>query len=154
MMFAMPHSHSVTDLCLIVSIALIIGVAAQWFINSMVSGDRGLGAFLSDGSGFNRSNFKLVDKNNKYEGNSPLSGTDPLPWLKLPKLRYVEVAGQERNEVVNLSEDAAREILESLAEKILYHVKNGELELAKETEAELERRLEEFGFEYSTKGGA
>lgn len=152
-LFAIPHANSVTELCLIVSIALIIGVAAQWFINSMVSGDRGLGAFLSDGSGFNRSNFKPVDRNNKYEGNSPLSGPDPLPWLKLPKLSYVEVAGQEKNEVVHPSEDAMREVLQSLAEKILYHVKNGELELAKETEAELEQRLEEFGFEYSTRGG-
>jgi hypothetical protein len=152
-LFAIPYDSSLADISLIVSIALIIGVAAQGFINSMVTGDRGLGAFLSDGSGFNRSNFKPVDKKSKYGDNAPLSGTDPLPWLKLPKLSYVEVAGQVEKEVM-LSEDSMREILESLANKILYHIKNGELELAKETEAELERRLEEFGFEYNTRKGA
>lgn len=151
----LPSETLATDNLLIVSLALILGVAAQGFINSMVSGDRGLGAFLSDGSGFNRSNFKPVDRKSKKEDNAPLSGADPLPWLKLPKLSYVEVAGQsEADKMSLLSENVARETLEALAESIREHIKKGDLESAQNAKADLEQKMEEYGFEFNNDNSA
>mmetsp|Transcript_25244 Transcript_25244/g.39083 ORF Transcript_25244/g.39083 Transcript_25244/m.39083 type:complete len:180 (-) Transcript_25244:562-1101(-) len=73
-----------------------IGVAAQSWINFQLDGDRGLGKFLSDGRGFNRSAFTPRRGRDDYnDGTAPLSKSDPLPWLKLPQLDFVEVAGQE-----------------------------------------------------------
>jgi hypothetical protein len=62
-------------------------VAAQVWINKLTAGDDGLGAFLNDGRGFSNSAFVLDDDNRAVS-------SDPLPWLKLPKLDFVEVAGQ------------------------------------------------------------
>lgn len=56
----------------------------------MLRGDRGLSNFLKDGSGFQGSGYKAGNDND-----GPLAGPDPLPWLKLPKLDFVDVAGQE-----------------------------------------------------------
>mmetsp|Transcript_3864 Transcript_3864/g.4990 ORF Transcript_3864/g.4990 Transcript_3864/m.4990 type:complete len:220 (-) Transcript_3864:83-742(-) len=79
---------------LITVAALVIFVAAQSFINSMLRGDRGLGAFLSDGSGYNRSGFR--SRRGAEEGDDGTAvAKDPLPWLKLPRLDFVEVAGQD-----------------------------------------------------------
>eukprot|EP00814_Leptocylindrus_danicus_P017952 CAMPEP_0116007508 /NCGR_PEP_ID=MMETSP0321-20121206/2337_1 /TAXON_ID=163516 /ORGANISM="Leptocylindrus danicus var. danicus, Strain B650" /LENGTH=155 /DNA_ID=CAMNT_0003476209 /DNA_START=72 /DNA_END=539 /DNA_ORIENTATION=+ len=76
--------------------ALGIGVAAQSWINFQLDGDRGLGKFLSDGRGYNRSAFTPRRGTDDFnDGTAPLSKSDPLPWLKLPKLDFVEVAGQE-----------------------------------------------------------
>ena len=74
-------------------VALTIGVAAQTFINKMLEGDQGLGAFLSDGTGFNKSGYR---PSSSSKGNNSRSTVDkdPLPWLKLPQLDFVEVAGQ------------------------------------------------------------
>ena len=74
-------------------VALIIGVAAQTFINKMLEGDQGLGAFLSDGTGFNRSGFRPTSSS-KGKNSSSTENKDPLPWLKLPQLDFVDVAGQ------------------------------------------------------------
>ena len=74
-------------------IALVLFVAAQTFINQMLSGDQGLGAYLSDGKGFQRSGFRPVSSG-QTTTNERAVANDPLPWLKLPKLDFVEVAGQ------------------------------------------------------------
>lgn len=71
------------------AVALGLLIAAQSFINQMLDGDQGLGAFLKDGSGYQRSRFRAVQKKKE-------TTNDPLPWLKLPQLDFVEVAGQER----------------------------------------------------------
>ena len=77
---------------IIVSIvAIVLLVGAQSFINTMLKGDQGLGAFLEDGSGYNKSGFK--QQSVKQQDDTK----DPLPWLKLPQLDYVDVAGQEKN---------------------------------------------------------
>lgn len=68
--------------------AVGVGIAAQSFINQMLEGEDGLGAFLSDGSGYNKSGFE--------SDNGKDAKKDPLPWLKLPELDFVEVAGQEK----------------------------------------------------------
>ena len=75
--------------------ALIIGFTAQSWINFQLNGERGLGSFLSDGSGFKRSAFRpRSGSGDMSDGTAPVS-SDPLPWLKLPRLDFVEVAGQE-----------------------------------------------------------
>jgi hypothetical protein len=96
---------------LLVPVLLIVAgslfVAAQGWINSMLSGDRGLGAFLSDGSGFSKSGFRPVSSG---DGKESESEADPLPWLQLPRLDFVEVAGQDSS----ISEEAVLERLEEL----------------------------------------
>ena len=86
----------------VVIVAVILAFSAQTWINSLVGGDQGLGAFLSDGSGFNKSGFKPrrrpITDEREIEGDptKPLGGSDPLPWLKLPELDFVDVAGQPK----------------------------------------------------------
>jgi hypothetical protein len=74
---------------LVLAFGLVVLVAAQSFIGGLTAGgEGGLGAFLRDGRGYSKSAFKL-DPSNRA------ASSDPLPWLKLPRLDYVEVAGQE-----------------------------------------------------------
>jgi hypothetical protein len=85
---------------LIVFIAITIGVLANGWISRLISGDQGLGSYLSDGSGFKKSNFKPLQATNPENGKSNNNidravQDDPLPWLRLPNLDYVEVAGPE-----------------------------------------------------------
>ena len=61
----------------------------------MLGGEQGLGAFLSDGSGYNKSGFKPRKKNEE-------EASDPLPWLKLPEFDYVDVAGQPKKPKLQL----------------------------------------------------
>ena len=91
-MFLLPDNPLLSPF-LIAIVALVLLVAAQSFINKMLKGDQGLGAFLKDGSGYNRSGFRA--KNNNGGDNNNDSNNDPLPWLKLPRLDFVEVAGQK-----------------------------------------------------------
>jgi hypothetical protein len=74
----------------LVFVALAIGILANGWISRLLSGDQGLASFLSDGSGYNKSSFKPLKKDSDRAVQS-----DPLPWLKLPELDFVEVAGQE-----------------------------------------------------------
>ena len=94
-------------------VAFVLLVASQSFINQMLNGDQGLGAFLKDGRGVGRSSFRplsLEDKNRAV-------ASDPLPWLKLPKLDYVEVAGQatqrEMSSMVGGDDDAVERPVDS-----------------------------------------
>lgn len=76
-------------------LAILLLVASQLFINRMLSGDQGLGAYLKDGRGVGKSSFRPLSMDDKTRA----VASDPLPWLKLPKLDYVQVAGQEDEEV-------------------------------------------------------
>ncbi|CAB9527128.1 expressed unknown protein [Seminavis robusta] len=87
-----PDLGDVVAVPLLLVAALGLGVAAQGFINQMLEGDQGLGAFLRDGSGYNKSGMKP----SMFSDNKDKAKDDPLPWLKLPELDFVEVAGQER----------------------------------------------------------
>lgn len=87
-MFLLPDNPLLSPF-LIALVALVLLVSAQSFINKMLEGDQGLGAFLKDGSGYNKSGFRT-----KTQGSSDDKEKDPLPWLKLPRLDFVEVAGQ------------------------------------------------------------
>jgi hypothetical protein len=78
----------------VVALALSIGIGANVWIQQLLSGDRGLGNFLSDGSGFGRSKFQPLTTKDQDRAVS----SDPLPWLRLPKFDFVEVAGRDNDD--------------------------------------------------------
>jgi hypothetical protein len=126
---------------LVVVIALGLGVAAQGFINQMLEGDQGLGAYLKDGSGYNKSGFRKVasSKTEKVK--------DPLPWLKLPQLDFVEVAGQTNSKI---QEQQFLEELESLRQEMNEKLEQGKVLEASAIRDELESRMKEAGIEYKS----
>jgi hypothetical protein len=137
----------------VAGVALILLVAAQIFINSMLKGDQGLGAFLSDGSGFQKSNFRArrgggPNNNSEKDDGAPLSGPDPLPWLKLPRFDFVDVAGQEQ---VTMDQDTAlvMDRLETLRQLLNAELEVGNASAAKQVQAELDSLMKESGFEYT-----
>jgi hypothetical protein len=146
--------------------AIALAVLAQSWINTLLGGDQGLGAFLSDGAGYNKSAFKprkkfVMDERSNPAGidpSKPLGGADPLPWLKLPEFDYVEVAGQPKNPkqpkiVPKSSSDEAEVVsrLERLFAQMKKEVENDNLIEAKRIELELEKIMEEEGFGFSSK---
>lgn len=108
-MFLLPDNPLSSPL-LIAILALVLLVAAQSFINQMLKGDRGLGAFLKDGSGYNRSGFRA----NNNSGGDDDGNSDPLPWLKLPRLDFVEVAGQKEMLEASVEEEEQQKAYEEL----------------------------------------
>jgi hypothetical protein len=142
----LPFVFDATPL-IVVGVALGLGVAAQGFINQMLEGDQGLGAYLRDGSGYNKSGFRTKRKQSNNNRNSAAQSdvvVDPLPWLKLPKLDFVDVAGQEsvRSEVAML------ETLESLRLEMNTLLDQGKIEDATLVRAKLEAIMDEAGVEY------
>lgn len=121
----------------IAAVALGLFLAAQGYINSMLKGDQGLGAFLQDGSGFKNSAYSPSSKKQKEVGE------DPMPWLSLPKLDFVEVAGQKA------SEEMVQERLELLRKEMNQKLLEGKTVEATALRRELERLCEECGFEFS-----
>jgi hypothetical protein len=119
-----------------VTVALVLGIAAQSFINQMLQGDQGLGAFLKDGRGYNRSGFRYQEDEK----------SDPLPWLKLPKLDFVEVAGQE-------NETLAYQRMEEMRVGMNQQLHQGNVQEATTLREELERFMEEAGIEYKSTDG-
>ncbi|KAK1748029.1 hypothetical protein QTG54_001992 [Skeletonema marinoi] len=153
-----------TPLVLLAAIGL--AVLAQSWINSLLGGEQGLGAFLSDGSGYNKSGFKPRNSKPNAGGNAgpsnPLGADDPLPWLKLPQFDYVDVAGQPKkpkqpkiipNSSVNSSSNEAEVVsrLEVLFAQLKKEVDNDNLIEAKRIELELENIMQEEGFSFSSK---
>ena len=159
---------------LVVLGALLLAFSAQSWINSLLGGDQGLGAFLSDGTGFNKSSFKqrkrpITDERSlPRDPTAPLGGGDPLPWLKLPELDYVDVAGQPKKspkpkvkqksvpqkiiEEMNLSINRDELVLlrlEALKDEMKIAVQSGKLDEAKRIEDELEKVMKEEGYDFS-----
>ncbi|KAL7519803.1 hypothetical protein ACHAWX_004559 [Stephanocyclus meneghinianus] len=143
--------------------AVILAITAQSWINFLLRGDQGLGAFLSDGTGYNKSGFKPRSKlvNAGASNDAALEGSDPLPWLNLPHLDYVDVAGQpKRPKKVHLkaagsdlNEHNAQEVvlqMEHLRGQIRLLVEQGRLQQAKNIELELETIMKEHGYEFKT----
>lgn len=141
---------------IIALVAIVIGFFAQTFINSMLKGDRGLGAFLSDGSGYSGSAFRpRRSDGDRSDTDAPLSGPDPLPWLKLPKLDFVEVAGQESTTSNGLSPEKEAEIvaqLEELQSVLQSEINAGNAEEANRLRQRLEALMNDYGFQYETDG--
>jgi hypothetical protein len=118
----------------LVAVAIFIGVTAQSFINSMIAGDQGLGAFLSDGNGFSNSKFKPLSRKTIK--------ADPLPWLKLPKLDFVEVAGQDDEENEMKSIDRL-ELVQSLMQRMEKELQMGDTQGASRTKDYIDSLLNE-----------
>lgn len=149
---------------LVILLATMLGVLAQSWINKLLDGEEGLGAFLSDGTGYNKSAFK---PRKRFVTDDERGGADPLPWLKLPELDFVDVAGQpkktkrerqQQDMVSNSSEssnsDNEAEVvsrLEFLFAQMKSEVENDNLIEAKRIELELEKIMEEEGFNFSSK---
>jgi hypothetical protein len=141
-----PNDLPLVPLAVLASIILLI--TAQSWINFLLKGDRGLGAFLSDGSGYNKSGFKPKAKNDGKEQTE-----DPLPWLTLPQFDYVDVAGQPKR-LQNMNEQAiqanARVVskMEEPKDQIRIKIEEGDLETAKQIERELEALMKQEGYEF------
>ena len=115
-MFLLPDNPLLSPLAVVI-LALVLLFSAQTFINKMLKGDQGLGAFLKDGSGYNRSGYR--PSNGKNADNNNADNNDPLPWLKLPRLDFVEVAGQKEEEQ-QAEEGAAAQALEQEEQERVY----------------------------------
>ena len=66
------------------------------------------------------------------------------PWLSLPKLDFVEVAGQQQVE----AEKMVQLKLESLREQMNKNLQEGNMEEATKLRNELEQLCEQSGFEF------
>ena len=119
--------------------AIILLITAQSWINFLLKGDRGLGAFLSDGSGFNKSGFKpsKAGDDNDME--------DPMPWLKLPQFDYVDVAGQPKSSI----DGEVVSQMEEMKEQIKVNIDAGDMVAAKQIEMELESLMQKEGYEFT-----
>ena len=113
----------------LLTFTIILGATAQSFINSMIQGEQGLGAFLSDGEGFKNSKFKPLSR-------KPVKD-DPLPWLKLPKLSFVEVAGQEEEEPERF------QLIQELMQRMDSELQKGDTEGATQTKYYIDSLLNE-----------
>lgn len=127
---------------LLLAFALGVGFAAQTFINQMLEGEDGLGAFLTDGSGYNNSGFRKKSSKDNQDNIK----TDPLPWLKLPELDFVEVAGQSKI----MSEGELMMQLERLREGMKSAMEKGRLQEAESLRKELEQTMETYGVEFTS----
>lgn len=124
---------------LIAAVGLL--VAAQTLINRQLEGDQGLGAFLRDGSGYSKSGFRPLS-----DDSDRAVSRDPLPWMKLPELDFVQVAGQEKS---TASEEEILQQLESLRNEMNLLLQAEKTEEAIVTRRELERLMVENGMEYN-----
>ena len=139
-------------------LALVLGIAANGWIQKLLSGDQGLGSFLSDGSGFNKSGFKRVTGTEDERAVK----SDPLPWLSLPRLDFVDVAGQDAQDAL-LKEDYEQEQgrasqksqhdavmgkLERLRESMNEALAQGNIDEATARRTELETLMKENNIQY------
>jgi hypothetical protein len=140
-------------LCLVL-VALAIGVLANGWISRLLSGDQGLASFLSDGSGYKKSSFKPLQQDSDRAVQS-----DPLLWLKLPQLDFVEVAGQaprrrsdqtfpptpDKDSISGAKGESKDEIviakLELIRREMQEQLGNGNIQEAERLRTELERLM-------------
>ena len=133
---------------LLVFAALGIGIAAQSLINQQLKGDQGLSAFLKDGSGYSKSAFRPIVDNDRA-----VSQGDPLPWLKLPTLDFVEVAGQQPTTTTTTTVDdnlsTTLETLTRLRLELNEQVAQGNTAEAQAIKRRLEKLMVENGIAYN-----
>ena len=127
----------------LVLLALAIGSTAQGLINKQLEGDQGLGAFLQDGRGYSNSAFRPLATKTNGDRAVP---QDPLPWLKLPQLDFVEVAGQQQDDQ---GLEATLERLEDLKLELKRQVALGNTAKAQAIQGRLEQVMAEQGITYT-----
>ena len=170
-MFLLPD-NPISSPLFIAIIAILLLIAAQSFINQMLEGDQGLGAFLKDGKGYNKSGYRPAtstrsngDSNNNSNNDD---NNDPLPWLKLPRFDFVDVAGQQQQslvlgEEVEVEEDEPQRVYEELERlRLRLNIEleknsnsinsNKEEDLLEATRLrkKIERLMKIYGIEYET----
>jgi hypothetical protein len=118
--------------------ALVLGFSAQGFINQMLKGDQGLAAFLKDGSGYNKSAYRPEQSRET----SSSSSSDPLPWLSLPKLDFIDVAGQ--------GDDTLVEELERIRQEMNLKLEEKKVNEATKLRDTLQLLMKESGIKYET----
>jgi hypothetical protein len=123
------------------ALAVILLVASQGFINQLASGDQGLGAYLKDGKGVGRSSFRPLT----VDDDSRAVSSDPLPWLKLPKLDFVEVAGQ----VDAATDKLVHDKLASMHAQVQNRIDHGDYKQAERLKKELDTLMKDAGWEYN-----
>jgi hypothetical protein len=153
---------------IIVLVAIGLFIAAQTSINQQLQGDQGLGAFLKDGRGFKGSAFRPVSSSTssssksspffKADNERAVGGNDPLPWLALPRLDFVEVAGQKERllqqqdaEAVAAKreeEQASLEQLELLRLQMNEQLQKGNVAEAMAIRTKLEQIMKDSGIEF------
>ena len=168
-MFLLPDNPISSPLSIAI-IAILLLIAAQSFINQMLEGDQGLGAFLKDGKGYNKSGYRPATSTRSNGDNiNNDDNNDPLPWLKLPRFDFVEVAGQQQQslllgEEVEVEEDEPQqrvyEELERLRLKLnieleknssnINSYKEEDLLEATRLRKKIERLMKIYGIEYET----
>lgn len=147
---------------IIVLVAVGLFIAAQTSINQQLQGDQGLGAFLKDGRGFKGSAFRPVSKSPFFKDDSERAvsgnGNDPLPWLSLPQLDFVEVAGQkerlrkqqkqQQQDAAMVKEEQALEQLELLRLQMNEQLQRGNIAEATAIRNKLEQVMKDSGVEF------
>lgn len=131
-LFLLPDNPLLSPV-VVVLLAAALFFSAQTFINTMLEGDQGLGAFLRDGSGYNRSGYRPNTSDDEPQSK------DPLPWLKLPSLDFVEVAGQDSQ---GTSLDQQLQIQDEEQERVYKELDRLKEELNRELQSVRRRRLE------------
>lgn len=132
---------------LVVTLALGLGIAANAWISRLLNGSQdptnkrsgkrsGLSAFLKDGSGYKKSGFLWSDTDRAVS-------SDPLPWLVLPRLDFVEVAGQRK------SMEAIMDEMEQLKADLNAAVAKEDIAEATRLKQELETRMANNGLHFN-----
>lgn len=103
-----------------------------------MAGNQGIGAYLKDGSGYNKSAFQPKNVNNKE------NDKDLLAWLSLPKLDFVDVKGQDNNKRDASLEQELQEIRLEMNAKL----QEGNIQEATILREKLEGVMEQSGFQY------
>jgi hypothetical protein len=128
---------------LLLLVSLVLGVAANGWIQRLLNGEQGLSSFLSDGSGFNKSKFKPL----RSDGDRAVQ-SDPLPWLRLPRLDFVEVAGQESRTPDLRGNDAVVAQLEMLRARMNEQLAAGNVEEASALRQQMETVMRESNVQF------
>jgi hypothetical protein len=128
---------------LLLLVSLVLGVAANGWIQRLLNGEQGLSSFLSDGSGFNKSKFKPLRSDEDRAVQS-----DPLPWLRLPQLDFVEVAGHKSRSPRLLDNDAVVAQLEMLRVRMNEQLAAGNVAEANALRQQMETIMRESNVQF------
>mmetsp|Transcript_26740 Transcript_26740/g.61490 ORF Transcript_26740/g.61490 Transcript_26740/m.61490 type:complete len:215 (-) Transcript_26740:77-721(-) len=140
---AMLSGATFPEAPVLVVLAIGIFAAAQSLINQQLDGDQGLGAFLRDGSGYSKSGFRPIASDNERA----LGSDDPLPWLKLPRLDFVDVVGQEESPM-EVDNDVVE--LENLRMQLNEYLAQGNVTEANTIQRRMLEIMQRSGIEYQS----
>mmetsp|Transcript_7044 Transcript_7044/g.23084 ORF Transcript_7044/g.23084 Transcript_7044/m.23084 type:complete len:197 (+) Transcript_7044:3-593(+) len=122
----------------VVAVGGVVMAGAYKLIADAYDGERGLGAFLSDGRGFQRSGYK--------EGAEPLRAPPKfLDRLRFPNLDFVQVYSS--------GEEGALEEAEALRTQLRAAIDDGDAPKVRSLEARLEKLMKDNGLAFDADDG-